>query len=170
MSGLDPSRALIFSLQALQAGLVSRDFIMRELPWSVNVAAEQERIEVEKLRETLANGIASSVQALPQMIATGQGNAPELISKLANIIKLRQNGKQIEDAVQEVFPLPKPQPTPQVPAGVVAPNANTPTVPPQGPASEVAPPAGPPSPEGAPQPGAQGAPDIAAILSRLTGG
>lgn len=162
MSGLDPSRALIFSLQALQAGLVSKDFIMRELPWSMNVAAEQERIEVEKLREILANSIASSAQALPQMIATGQGNAPELITKFADIIKMRQQGKQIEDAVQEVFPKPEPQPTPatpQVPAGVEAPGATTPTaVPTQGPAPEGAPPAGSPTP------------DIAGILARLTGG
>jgi len=160
MSGLDPSRALIFSLQALQAGLVSRDFIMRELPWAMNVAAEQERIEVEKLRENLSSAIAASAQALPQMIATGQGNAPELLSKLADIIKMRQKGKQIEDAVMETFPQPKPQPAAQVPAGVAAPVEPTPQGP-QGPAPEGAPPAG-------PQPGGGGA-DIASILAQLGG-
>lgn len=168
MAGLDPSRALIFSLQALQAGLVSKDFIMRELPWAMNVAAEQERIEVEKLRDILSSSISATAQALPQMIATGQGNAPELIAKMAEIIKLRQQGKQIEQAVQEVFPQPEPQPTPeapQVPAGVGAQVEQPPTGP-QGPAPEGAPPAG--SPEG--QPPAGGPPDIAGMMARLTGG
>jgi len=47
MAGLDPSRALIFSLQALGADLVSKDFIRRELPWSVNVTLEEQRIEID---------------------------------------------------------------------------------------------------------------------------
>lgn len=161
MSGLDPSRALIFSLQALQAGLVSRDFIMRELPWAMNVAAEQERIEVENLRQTLTGALAASTQALPQMIATGQGNVAEYISKISEVIKLRQQGKPIEDAISAIFPAPEPQPTPQVPAGVGAPVEPSPMGPGQAPSPEGAPPAG-PSPEG-------GTPDIAALLARLGG-
>jgi len=161
MSGLDPSRALIFSLQALQAGLVSRDFIMRELPWAMNVAAEQERIEVENLRQTLTGALAASTQALPQMIATGQGNVAEYITKISKVIKLRQQGKPIEDAISEIFPAPEPQPTPQVPAGVGAPVEPSPMGPGQAPTPEGAPPAG-PSPEG-------GTPDIAALLARLGG-
>jgi len=161
MSGLDPSRALIFSLQALQAGLVSRDFIMRELPWAMNVAAEQERIEVENLRSTLTGALAASTQALPQMIATGQGNVPEYISKISQVIKLRQKGKPIEDAISEIFPQPEPQPTPQAPAGVGAPVEPSPMEPGQVPPPEGAPPAG--TPEGG------GTPDIAALLQRLGG-
>jgi hypothetical protein len=161
MSGLDPSRALIFSLQALQAGLVSRDFIMRELPWAMNVAAEQERIEVENLRTTLTGALAASTQALPQMIATGQGNVPEYIAKIAQAIKLRQKGVPIEEAISEIFPQPEPQPTPQVPAGVGAPVEPSPMGPGQVPSPEGAPPAG-PTEGGAP-------PDIAAILQQLGG-
>ncbi len=161
MSGLDPSRALIFSLQALQAGLVSRDFIMRELPWAMNVAAEQERIEVENLRTTLTGALAASTQALPQMIATGQGNVPEYIAKIAQAIKLRQKGVPIEEAISEIFPQPEPQPMPQVPAGVGAPVEPSPMGPGQAPTPEGAPPAG-PSEGGAP-------PDIAAILQQLGG-
>jgi len=54
MAGLDPSRALIFSLQALQAGLLSREFVMSELPWSMNVGLEKDRIDVERMRDALA--------------------------------------------------------------------------------------------------------------------
>ena len=59
MSGLDPSRALIFSLQALGADLVSRDFVMRELPWSMNVTGEQQSIDVQKMRDNLNASMAS---------------------------------------------------------------------------------------------------------------
>lgn len=156
MAGLDPSRALIFSLQALQAGLVSKDFIMRELPWAMNVSTEQERIDIENMRDTLTKALAASAQALPQMVATGQGDAAGLVAKIAQTIQMRAEGKSIEDAVSEVF-----APEPQVPAGVEAPVEQTPQAAAPtgeaGPAPETAPPAG------------QTPPNVASILSMLGG-
>jgi hypothetical protein len=72
MAGLDPSRALIFSLQALQANLVSKDFIMQELPWNMNVSREQERIDIERMRDSLSASLAATAQAIPQMASQGQ--------------------------------------------------------------------------------------------------
>ena len=157
MAGLDPSRALIFSLQALQAGLVSKDFIMRELPWAMNVSTEQERIDIENMRDTLTKALAASAQALPQMVATGQGDAAGLIEKIAKTIQMRAEGKPIEDAVSEIFATAPAQ----VPAGVEAtveqtPQAAAPTGE-AGAAPETAPPAG------------QTPPNIANILSMLGG-
>lgn len=167
MAGLDPSRALIFSLQALQAKLVSREFIIKELPWQMNVSAEMERIEIEEMRDTLAKGLLASVQALPQMVASGQGDPSKLVTQIANVIEQRKKGMPIEEAILETFQPPAP---PEVPAGVAAATApmgaggQPPTSPQQAPTGE-APPAGPPQPGG----GATPPPNAAEILARLRG-
>lgn len=154
MSGLDPSRALIFSLQAMQANLISRDFIMRELPWSMNVAMEQERIDIEKMRDALTSSLMASTQAIPQMAA--QGVDPSgLVTKIAAAIKARREGTPIEDAVEEIFAPP-------------APPEQGPAVPPAGeaPVEEATPTSAPPeqaAPAGSPTP------DIATILAQLGG-
>ncbi len=109
MSGLDPSRALIFSLQALGADLISRDFVMRELPWSMNVGGEQQSIDVQKMRDNLNASMAALAQAIPQLSAQGQ-DPSSLVMNIAEVIKERQKGTQIEDAVKKVF-APEPAPT-----------------------------------------------------------
>lgn len=164
MAGLDPSRALIFSLQALQANLVSKDFIMQELPWNMNVSREQERIDIERMRDSLSASLAATAQAIPNMAAQGQDPSP-IISKIADTIKKRREGMSIEEAVSLAFPAPAPAPAaPQQPA-------MTPTealgasvqLPPQGEGSPAMPqeaqsaqPAGPP-------------PDINSIISAMRG-
>ena len=102
MSGLDPSRALIFSLQALGADLISRDFVMRELPWSMNVTGEQESIDVQKMRDNLNASISAMAQAIPQMAAQGQ-DPSKIVMQIAEVIKERQKGTSIEDAVDKAF-------------------------------------------------------------------
>lgn len=114
MAGLDPNRALIFALQALQANLTSRDFVMRELPWSMNVSAEQEKIDVEKMRDSLNGALSATAQAIPSMAAQGQ-DPSDIISKMAAVIEKRRKGRDIEDAVLEAF-APEPAPiTPEAP-------------------------------------------------------
>lgn len=102
MSGLDPSRALIFSLQALGADLVSRDFVMRELPWSMDVAKEQQRIDIQRMRDNLNQALASAAVAIPQMVTQGQ-DPSNIIEKISNIIAERRKGTPIEDAAMKVF-------------------------------------------------------------------
>jgi len=171
MAGLDPSRALIFSLQALQANLVSRDFIMRELPWSMNVSGEQERIDIERMRDSLSASLASLAQAIPQMAMQGQ-DPSGIVEQIAKVIDLRRKGNAIEEAVVKVFEKPKPEPTPQAPQapaqmspeelvtqsmGQAAAPAEEPTPP----TEEQVPPAGPA--------GGQPPVDLAGILSQLGG-
>ena len=158
MAGLDPSRALIFSLQALQAELVSKNFIMRELPWAMNVSAEQEQIDMENLRDTLTKALAASAQALPQMVATGQGDPASLIEKIAATIKARGEGMSIEEAVAEAF---APKPVEQVPAGVEAPVEQTPQPAAPTGAAEATPASAPPA--------GQTPPNVANILAMLGG-
>lgn len=102
MSGLDPSRALIFSLQALGADLVSRDFVMRELPWSMDVAKEQQRIDIQRMRDNLNQALSSAAVAIPQMVTQGQ-DPSGIIEKISNIIAERRKGVAIEDAAMKVF-------------------------------------------------------------------
>ncbi len=106
MSGLDPSRALIFSLQALQANLISQEFVMQELPWNVNVSKEIERIDIEKMRNALMGALSATSQAIPQMAAQGQ-DPSDIVMKIAQTIDNRRSGKSVEDSVLEVFKKPE---------------------------------------------------------------
>jgi hypothetical protein len=150
MAGLDPSRALIFSLQALGGDLVSKEFVMSELPWSVNVSKEQERIDIQKMRENLNRAVNAAAGAIPEMIATGQ-DVSTILGKFADIIDKRRNGISIEDAVKQAF-------EPETPTPAEA------TLPPQQAAAQ-------PSPSGAPAGSPAGAlpPDLAGIMGQLTG-
>lgn len=153
MAGLDPSRALIFSLQALGADLVSKDFIRRELPWSVNVSLEEQRIEIEKMRNNLSAAVTATAQAIPAMAAQGQ-DPSTLIQKIADVIERRRNGDSIEAAALAVFAPEQPAQAEMTPPGTQGPVEATP--------SPVAP--GQPS-GGVPQQ----APDLATILAGLGG-
>jgi hypothetical protein len=158
MAGLDPSRALIFSLQALGADLVSRDFVMRELPWSMNVGQEQQQIDIQKMRDNLNASISSLAATIPAMAAQG-ADPSDTVRKIAEVIKARRNGQSIEDAASDIFAPPEPvePPMEDMLAGSpqAAPGALTPveqaTVP------------------GAPAAVTPGAPNVEEILSRLAG-
>jgi hypothetical protein len=157
MAGLDPSRALIFSLQALQAGLLSREFVMSELPWSMNVGLEKDRIDIERMRDALSGSIGALTQAIPQMAAQG-ADPSEIIEKIATVIDMKKKGTSIEDAVMEIFKkeegeveeAPGMPEQPEAPEGM---QQGAPPAPPQ----QAGQPAGPP-------------PDVASILARLGGG
>ena len=149
LAGLNPAQGLIFMLQALGGGLISKDMAMRELPFGVNVTLEQEKIEIEKMRDALVGSLASMAQAIPQMAMQGQ-DPSALVRQMSEVIKARKAGKSIEDAIEEVF---KPE---NPPAGAEA-QFEQPV-----PAAPGSAPAG-----GAPAP--QGRPDLQSILSTMTG-
>lgn len=162
MSGLDPSRALIFSLQALGADLISRDFVMRELPWSMNVTGEQESIDIQKMRDNLNASISAMAQAIPEMAAQGQ-DPSKIVMQIAEVIKERQKGTSIEDAVEKAF---APEPPKVAPAEEpMAPvEQSVPSVPVE------APPGAPPSQDEEQQMQQQGEqPNIEQILGQLAG-
>jgi hypothetical protein len=153
LAGLNPAQGLIFMLQALGGGLISKDMAMRELPFTVNVTQEVEKIEIESMRASLLGSINALSQAIPQMAMQGQ-DASEVVRQIAAVIKARQKGQALEDVIEEVF-TPEPQPVPPVgaPQAVEQPS---------------------PVPAGAPAGGAtlspeQGAPDIMSLLSGISG-
>ena len=156
LAGLNPAQGLIFMLQALGGGLISKDMAMRELPFTVNVTQELEKIEVEGLRTSLLASISAMTQAIPQM-ATQGGDVSSIVSNIAAVIKARQKGVTLEDAVSDIF-----APQQQVPpAGVPGSPVEQPSPAPGG-----APAGGAPSQGLAP---AAPPPDIQSILSTLSG-
>jgi len=158
LAGLNPAQGLIFMLQALGGGLISKDMAMRELPFTVNVTQELEKIEVENMRTSLLGSLTALSQAIPQMVAGGQ-DASGIINKIAAVIKARQKGQALEDAIEATFAPQQPVP----PAGV-----STSMVEQTSPAPSGAPVGGalPPEQGGGMVP--QQAPDIQTILSSLT--
>ena len=160
LAGLNPAQGLIFMLQALGGGLISKDMAMRELPFSVNVSQEIEKIEIENMRQALLASLQAYTQAIPQIAASG-GDPSQIVNKIAQVIKARQKGKAIEDAIEDIFP-PETQ------------------VPPTGAAEQMVEQPS-PAPAGAPVGGAlapeeqavptveQARPDIMSLLSSLTG-
>jgi hypothetical protein len=102
LAGLNPAQGLIFMLQALGGKLISKDMAMRELPFGVNVTLEQERIETEDMRAALIGSLQAYAQAIPQIAAQG-GDPSSIVNKIAEVIKQRQKGVSIEDAISEVF-------------------------------------------------------------------
>ena len=163
LAGLNPAQGLIFMLQALGGGLISKDMAMRELPFTVNVTQELEKIEIENMRSSLLGALTAYTQAIPQLAASG-GDPSKLINDIATVIKARQKGRAIEDAIADVF-APK-----QVPSAGAAPSS----VEQPSPAPTGAPAGGSlPSPEammggGAPTAPQGGAPDLMSLLSSLS--
>lgn len=102
LAGLNPAQGLIFMLQALGGKLISKDLAQRELPFGVNVTQEQEKIEVEEMRNALIASLNASAQAIPQLITNG-GDPTTIVKKIAEVIRMRQKGTQIEDAINDVF-------------------------------------------------------------------
>ena len=155
LAGLNPAQGLIFMLQALGGGLISKDMAMRELPFTVNVTQELEKIEIENMRTSLLGGITAMAQAIPAM-ATSGGNPSDIVTKIAGVIAARQKGKSLEDAVTDVF-----APQQQVPPAGAAPS----------PVEQPSPVPGAAPAEGQPQGLAPQAPppDLQTILSTLSG-
>jgi hypothetical protein len=161
LAGLNPAQGLIFMLQALGGKLISKDMAMRELPFTVNVTQELEKIEIEDMRTALLGSLTAYTQAIPQMATQGQ-DASEVVRKIAAVIKARQKGQALEDAIEATF-----APQQQVPPA----GAPNPTVEQTSPAPIGGPVGGSPSPEqGVPLAEPTAPPDIQTILSSLTAG
>ena len=102
LAGLNPAQGLIFMLQALGGKLISKDLAQRELPFGINVTQEQEKIEVEDLRSALMASLQQYTLAIPQMAVQG-GDPTDIIRKIAGVIKSRQKGQSLEDAIENIF-------------------------------------------------------------------
>jgi hypothetical protein len=160
LAGLNPAQGLIFMLQALGGKLISKDMAMRELPFTVNVTQELEKIEIEDMRAALLGSLTAYTQAIPQMATQGQ-DASDVVRKIAAVIKARQKGQALEDAIEATF-----APQQQVPPA----GASNPMVEQTSPAPSGAPVGG--SPQGAPTgalPTEQPPQDVMSLISSIAG-
>lgn len=156
LAGLNPAQGLIFMLQALGGKLISKDMAMRELPFTVNVTQELEKIEIEDMRTALLGSLTAYTQAIPQMATQGQ-DASEVVSKIASVIKARQKGQALEDAIAEIFAPKQEVPPAGAPSSMVEQPSPAPEGMPGGGASQGAPMEVPPAP-----------PNIQSLLSSLS--
>lgn len=108
MAGLDANRALVFGLQARGDKLISRDFLRSQLPFSIDPSEEDQKVDVEELRDALKQAVAGYAQAIPALAANGQ-DPGEVLYRLSLVIEGRMKGKPIEELVTEAF-APQPQP------------------------------------------------------------
>jgi hypothetical protein len=163
MSGMDPNRAIIALLQMRSDKLVSRDYVRREIPMELNVTQEEQRVDIEEMRDSLRVAVAQYAQAIPALAAQGQ-DPSEIISRIAEVIQGRQKGLQLENVIGKAF-TPKEQPA--APEMAMMPGA------PGTPAAGAAPvPASQPTPEqggAAPAAGPEQRPDIATLLASISG-
>jgi hypothetical protein len=157
MSGMDPNRAIIALLQMRSDKLVSRDYVRREIPMELNVTQEEQRVDIEEMRDSLRVALAQYAQAIPALAAQGQ-DPTSIISRIAEVIKGRQKGLQIESIIEKAF-APEEQPQmPQMPEQM-------------SPAGMAPAPASQPSPEtpGGAAPAGATRPDIATLLASIGG-
>jgi hypothetical protein len=166
-AGLDPNRSLVYLLQALTSGIVSKDTVQRQLPFDMDVVAEQKKIYVENLRDAAMASIAQLTQAIPGMAMQG-GDPTEIVGKLGVVIQRLQRGDTIEDAIEKAFPPPPPPPPAASPEEEAMAGGGAPPGAPGGAPGEQ-PPGGPMGAGGAPPggPGGGGAPND--LLMALAG-
>ncbi len=108
-AGQDPARAIVGLLQLRGDQLISRDFFQRQLPMSIDVVQMQIQIDNEQMTDAIKQGMMGYAQAIPQMALQGQADPIEAFQRLAEMMKLREKGESIQDAVLKVF-TPKEQP------------------------------------------------------------
>lgn len=113
VAGLDPNRSLIFLLQAVSGGMLSRETARRFLPVELDDLAESKRMDLESIRDAELAAVAALSQAIPQMAASGQ-DPREVVLQISQVIKLIESGKTVDEAVAATF-APKEQASPPAP-------------------------------------------------------
>lgn len=161
-AGMDPNRALVFLLQLRGDKGISRDFMLRNMPFDINIDQEMEKIDNEELDDALKQGLASMAGAMAQLSVNGQ-DPTQIITQLAQVAKNREKGMALRDAVLDAFKPPTPPPGSEQPgAAPEGPEA------PSGPPGPGAAPGGGAVPGGStPPPGTPGGPGVMDLLAAL---
>jgi hypothetical protein len=104
IAGLDPNRGLIFVLQSMAGGLISKSTGRRSLGGvlDLNIPAEERQMQLEQMDDSIAAALAQLPLAIPQM-ALGGADPRELVLQVTKARDLVSKGKSPSDAVREVF-------------------------------------------------------------------
>lgn len=169
-AGMDVNRALVFLLQLRGDKDISRDFLLRNMPFDINIDQEMEKIQSEELDDALMQGVSQLAVSMGALIQQGQ-DPVDIITKIATVGREREKGVPLRDAILKAF-TPPPPPPGSTPPGA-APQPGAPPGPPGQPGAgpgQQAPGGG--APPAIPGQGGQqgGAPDIMSMLAGLSGG
>lgn len=115
MAGLNPNQALVFGLQARGDKLISRDFLRKQMPFSMDAQQEESKVDVEELREALKAAVQMTTQAIPALAQQGM-DPSQLLQQISAVINARQRGVPVEKAVTDAF-APKPPPAAETAGG-----------------------------------------------------
>lgn len=108
--GMDPNRLIVFLLQLQAAQAIDRGTMLRELPLEIDVEQLQRRIDIEQITDGLKQGLFATLANAP--VAEMQGGPPafQTLLKAVDIIKDRENGKPLHQALFDAY---KPDETQQ---------------------------------------------------------
>ncbi len=101
-AGQDPARAIVALLQLRGDQLVSRDFVQRQLPMDLDITQLQSQIDLEQFTDSLKQGVMAYAQAILPMAQQGQ-DPMDSLQKIASIMKEREKGTPVHEAVLKVF-------------------------------------------------------------------
>lgn len=107
MAGLDTNRAMIYSLQGLQAGLFSKDLVRRELPFSMDIEDEERKILLEKMDDAAVQALLNYSQSIPMLAQQGQ-DPTAAIQSFAKAGEAIRKGKTMTEALEIAFKQPEP--------------------------------------------------------------
>jgi hypothetical protein len=111
-TGMDPNRHVVYLLQLLAAGLMSKDTVLRQLPGSVDPSEELSKVQVEQSRDAILAAIQGMAQSIASLAANGA--PPEAVAaivfQLADFTDELEKGGQIEEIARKIFAPPEPPP------------------------------------------------------------
>lgn len=154
-AGLSPNAAVVMMLQLRADDEIDRGTFRKNLPWDIDTEEMQRNIDVEKTTEALSQGFYGLLGQAPALALQG-ANPLDFFQKAADVIKARQSGVPMQDALVKAFTPPEPPPEEQQPGEPGVPGE----APPEGQPAGVVP--------GQMAPG--GAPDLQTLLAGLRGG
>lgn len=108
VKGLDPNRGLVYVLQELGAGIVSKDWVRRTVDADINPSEEESKIALEQMRDTLVQAMSAYGQSLPYLVAQGQ-DPSEVVARIVQVTRGLQKGKSLEEILESVFAPPEPE-------------------------------------------------------------
>jgi hypothetical protein len=101
-AGLAPNAAVVMMLQLRGDGLVDRDTVRRNLPWSIDTDQMQRSLDVEQLNDALKQGVAGLLGGIGPIMSQGQDPRP-FLRAAAEIVEGRRNGKDLAELVVAAF-------------------------------------------------------------------
>lgn len=101
-SGLSPNAAVVMLLQLRSDGLIDRDTVRRNMPFSIDTEQMQRAMDTEEIADALKQGLGGLLAGLGPLAAQGQDPRP-FLRTAAKIIQGRRNGRDLADLFIEAF-------------------------------------------------------------------